>query len=87
MHAVSSVTEPVLEETCRCTSTPKIFQLYVHGDMKWTEGDHRSGQAGWLRRPGTDGGRSPLQPAGTPHAHALTSPHPAVSPTAGTWPR
>ena len=37
MHAVSSVTEPDLEETAAATSTPKIFQLYVHGDMKWTE--------------------------------------------------
>ena len=37
MHAVSSVTEPTLEETAAATATPKIFQLYVHGDMKWTE--------------------------------------------------
>jgi glycolate oxidase len=37
LHAVSSVTEPALEETAAATSTPKIFQLYVHGDMKWTE--------------------------------------------------
>ena len=37
MHAVSSVTEPALEETAAATTTPKIFQLYVHGDMKWTE--------------------------------------------------
>jgi isopentenyl diphosphate isomerase/L-lactate dehydrogenase-like FMN-dependent dehydrogenase len=37
MHAVSSVTEPTLEETAAATPTPKIFQLYVHGDMKWTE--------------------------------------------------
>ncbi len=37
MHAVSSVTEPLLEETAAATATPKIFQLYVHGDMKWTE--------------------------------------------------
>src|SRR5207237_2485724 len=37
MHAVSSVTEPALEETAAATATPKIFQLYVHGDMKWTE--------------------------------------------------
>jgi glycolate oxidase len=37
MHAVSSVTEPALEETAAATPTPKIFQLYVHGDMKWTE--------------------------------------------------
>jgi glycolate oxidase len=37
MHAVSSVTEPSLEETAAATSTPKIFQLYVHGDMQWTK--------------------------------------------------
>lgn len=37
MHAISSVTEPALEETAAATATPKIFQLYVHGDMKWTE--------------------------------------------------
>jgi glycolate oxidase len=34
---VSSVTEPALEKTAAATPTPKIFQLYVHGDMKWTE--------------------------------------------------
>jgi isopentenyl diphosphate isomerase/L-lactate dehydrogenase-like FMN-dependent dehydrogenase len=37
MQAVSSVTEPALEETAAATSTPKIFQLYVHGDMQWTK--------------------------------------------------
>lgn len=37
MHAVSSVTEPALEETAAATTTPKIFQLYVHGDRKWIE--------------------------------------------------
>ena len=37
MHAVSSVTEPALEETADATATPKIFQLYVHGDLKWAE--------------------------------------------------
>jgi len=37
MHCVSSVTLPALEETAAATPTPKIFQLYVHGDMKWTE--------------------------------------------------
>ncbi len=37
MHALSSVAEPALEETAAATPTPKIFQLYVHGDMKWTE--------------------------------------------------
>jgi isopentenyl diphosphate isomerase/L-lactate dehydrogenase-like FMN-dependent dehydrogenase len=36
LHAVSSVTQPALEETAAATPTPKIFQLYVHGDMQWT---------------------------------------------------
>ena len=36
MHAVSSVTQPSLEETAQATPTPKIFQLYVHGDRAWT---------------------------------------------------
>src|SRR5688500_9968653 len=35
MHAVSSVTQPTLEETAAATSTPKIFQIYVQGDMTW----------------------------------------------------
>jgi len=37
MHAVSSVTQPTLEETAAATETPKIFQLYVHGDMDWVK--------------------------------------------------
>jgi glycolate oxidase len=37
MQAESTVTQPTLEETAAATETPKIFQLYVHGDMKWTE--------------------------------------------------
>ncbi len=37
MHAVSSVTLPSLEETAAATPTPKIFQLYVHGDQQWTD--------------------------------------------------
>jgi isopentenyl diphosphate isomerase/L-lactate dehydrogenase-like FMN-dependent dehydrogenase len=37
MHAVSSVTQPTLEETAAATETPKIFQLYVHGDWDWVE--------------------------------------------------
>ncbi|MBM3222245.1 MAG: alpha-hydroxy-acid oxidizing protein [Candidatus Tectomicrobia bacterium] len=37
MHAISSVTEPALEVTAAATPTPKIFQLYVHGDMQWTK--------------------------------------------------
>jgi glycolate oxidase len=37
IHVVSSVTEPSLEETAACTTAPKIFQLYVHGDTQWTK--------------------------------------------------
>jgi isopentenyl diphosphate isomerase/L-lactate dehydrogenase-like FMN-dependent dehydrogenase len=37
MHAVSSVTEPSLEETAAATPTPKIFQLYIHGDDAWVD--------------------------------------------------
>ncbi|MDQ6675209.1 MAG: alpha-hydroxy-acid oxidizing protein [Chloroflexota bacterium] len=37
MHCVSSVTQPTLEETASATPTPKILQLYVQGDTKWTE--------------------------------------------------
>ncbi len=36
MHCVSSATLPALEETAAATPTPKIFQLYVHGDDAWT---------------------------------------------------
>jgi isopentenyl diphosphate isomerase/L-lactate dehydrogenase-like FMN-dependent dehydrogenase len=34
---VSSVTQPSLEETAAATPHPKIFQLYVQGDIKWVE--------------------------------------------------
>jgi glycolate oxidase len=37
MHCVSSATLPSLEETAEATETPKVFQLYVQGDEKWTE--------------------------------------------------
>src|SRR5205823_521435 len=36
MHCVSSATLPALEETAKATPTPKVFQLYVHGDEQWT---------------------------------------------------
>ena len=36
MHCVSSATLPSLEETAAATPTPKIFQLYVHGDDDWS---------------------------------------------------
>ena len=36
IHCLSSATLPSLEETAAATPTPKIFQLYVHGDEDWT---------------------------------------------------
>ena len=36
MHCLSSATLPSLEETAAATPTPKIFQLYVHGDDDWS---------------------------------------------------
>jgi len=35
MPVVSSATQPLLEETAAATDAPKIFQLYVHGDLEW----------------------------------------------------
>jgi isopentenyl diphosphate isomerase/L-lactate dehydrogenase-like FMN-dependent dehydrogenase len=37
VNFVSSVTQPALEEIAAATPAPKIFQLYVQGDMKWVE--------------------------------------------------
>ena len=37
LHVVSSVTEPSLEEISAVTDSPKIFQLYIHGDWDWTK--------------------------------------------------
>src|SRR5258706_3592105 len=37
VNFVSSVTEPGLEEAAAASRTPKIFQLYVQGDMQWVE--------------------------------------------------
>lgn len=37
VNFVSSVTQPSLEEIAGASQTPKIFQLYVQGDMKWIE--------------------------------------------------
>ncbi|HXG79029.1 MAG TPA: alpha-hydroxy acid oxidase [Methyloceanibacter sp.] len=34
---VSSVTQPSLEEIAAASPSPKIFQLYVQGDLKWLE--------------------------------------------------
>ena len=35
VNFVSSVTQPSLEEIAAASRTPKIFQLYVQGDLKW----------------------------------------------------
>ncbi len=37
IHVVSSVTQPDLEVTAGTGSAPKIFQLYVQGDMSWVK--------------------------------------------------
>jgi glycolate oxidase len=37
LNFVSSVTQPSLEETAAASPQPKIFQLYVQGDMYWVE--------------------------------------------------
>lgn len=37
LNFVSSVTQPSLEETAAASPQPKIFQLYVQGDMHWVE--------------------------------------------------
>ncbi len=34
---VSSVTQPTLEEIASASDSPKIFQLYVQGDLRWVE--------------------------------------------------
>ena len=37
INFVSSVTQPSLEEIAAASAKPKIFQLYVQGDLKWVE--------------------------------------------------
>lgn len=37
INFVSSVTQPSLEEIAAASHNPKVFQLYVQGDMKWIE--------------------------------------------------
>ena len=37
VNFVSSVTQPSLEEIAAASANPKIFQLYVQGDLKWVE--------------------------------------------------
>ena len=37
INFVSSVTQPSLEEIAGASRNPKVFQLYVQGDLKWIE--------------------------------------------------
>ncbi|GIT69569.1 MAG: hypothetical protein Ct9H300mP27_06730 [Chloroflexota bacterium] len=37
LHVVSSVTQPSLEEISNAASSPKVYQLYIHGDWDWTK--------------------------------------------------
>ena len=37
LHVVSSVTQPSLEEISSAASSPKVYQLYIHGDWDWTK--------------------------------------------------
>ena len=37
MHVVSSVTQPSLEEIAASHPAPKVFQLYVHGNLSWVK--------------------------------------------------
>jgi len=37
VNFVSSVTQPSLEEIAAASRNPKIFQLYVQGDLKWVQ--------------------------------------------------
>jgi glycolate oxidase len=37
VNFVSSVTQPSLEEIAAASGNPKIFQLYVQGDLRWVE--------------------------------------------------
>lgn len=37
INFVSSVTQPSLEEIAAASRNPKVFQLYVQGDLKWIE--------------------------------------------------
>ena len=37
INFVSSVTQPSLEEIAAASRSPKVFQLYVQGDLKWIE--------------------------------------------------
>jgi glycolate oxidase len=38
MPVVSTATQPGPEQTAEATDAPKVFQLYVHGDMDWVRG-------------------------------------------------
>jgi isopentenyl diphosphate isomerase/L-lactate dehydrogenase-like FMN-dependent dehydrogenase len=49
INFVSSVTQPSLEEIAGATTTPKIFQLYIRGDLDWcAEIIERAKKAGYM---------------------------------------
>jgi len=49
INFVSSVTQPSLEEIAAATATPKIFQLYIRGDLDWCgEIIERAKKAGYM---------------------------------------
>jgi isopentenyl diphosphate isomerase/L-lactate dehydrogenase-like FMN-dependent dehydrogenase len=49
INFVSSVTQPSLEEIAGATTTPKIFQLYIRGDLDWCAGIiERAKKAGYM---------------------------------------
>jgi isopentenyl diphosphate isomerase/L-lactate dehydrogenase-like FMN-dependent dehydrogenase len=51
IQVVSSATEPGLEETAKSTTAPKVYQLYVGGDLDWVrdvvDRVHQSGYVGF----------------------------------------
>ena len=49
INFVSSVTQPSLEEIAAATTTAKIFQLYIRGDLDWCAGIiERAKKAGYM---------------------------------------
>ena len=37
IDVISSVSEPNLETIAKAADNPKVYQLYIHGDEKWTQ--------------------------------------------------
>ena len=71
MHAVSSVTEPTLEETAAATADAEDLPALRARRHEVGRGHHRAGQAGRLRGAGADRGRGPLQPPRAPDGDPL----------------